>query len=195
MKKELLPCDALFCCIRSLYCAFPECIGCQGEHQCLCIECSHQRCKPMVGQKIAVISADATDDDIICTCCASGCYLVRVTTCCKRVEQVFCLEERCSIPCDDEFPCMLACCCIVFYYKGICQFSCCQTIGQIDPEMAPNVQNQGYITSFRDIYSTRNASVTNPLSPTPQIEITGSISEPVDQKNTVIKYLPDETEK
>ena len=170
--------EALFCWIRSFYCAFPECLGCQGEHECLCIECSHQRCKPMRHDS-ATVTADVTDNDVVCTCCASGCYFIRLTTCCKCVEQCFCIEERCSCPCDDDNPCMLAYCCIVCNYKGICQCSCCQTIGQLDPELSPFIQNQGRVISFRDIYQNPNAhSVTNPLSPTTQKEVVDATLNP-----------------
>jgi len=164
LKKELLPVEAFCCCIRSLYCNFPECLGCQGEHECLCVECSYKRCTAG-GHESALVAADTTDDDLICTCCASGCYLVRITTCCKCVNQYFCIEDRCSFPCDDDVPCMLAYFCIVCYYKGLYQFFCCRTFGQIDPELSPFIQNQGQIVDVRTIYDTH--SVPNPLSSVP----------------------------
>eukprot|EP01036_Dinobryon_divergens_P036015 gene36015-46793_t len=89
--KDLIPYESCCCFIRSCYCKFPLCLGCQGDYSCLCIEQSYKQCKPV-----------ENDEDIVCSCCEGGCYVVPITTCCKSVDQCFCLDSRCAFPCDDD---------------------------------------------------------------------------------------------
>ncbi len=128
--KDLIPYDSMCCVIRSCYCNFPLCLGCQGDYTCLCIEQSYKSCKPV-----------ANDEDILCSFCEGGCYIVPISTCCKSVDQCFCLDSRCAFPCDDDVPCICGSCFITCCYKFQCKCACCQSIGQIDPE----IQNQATI--------------------------------------------------
>merc|ERR1740120_324200 len=86
---------------------FSDCpIGCAGNETCCCLE-TECCCKPGA--------------DMLCLGCLA-CRCVSPTTCIKSENQCCCEVAGIAIPCDDEVPCMLACCFLDCYPKcGCCQ--------------------------------------------------------------------------
>jgi len=86
---------ALCCVILSCYPKFPECLGCHAKGVMTCIELETIMCKTGVA------------DGSICMCCKAELEIIKPTVCIKMTEQLFCLDLRCAVPCDDEVPCMI----------------------------------------------------------------------------------------
>lgn len=55
--------------------------------------------------------------------CANG-YCVSAKTpskvCCRQQAQACCCEHRCSVPCDEETPCMCTICCVQIFRETSC---------------------------------------------------------------------------
>merc|ERR1712083_1154837 len=82
-----------------------------GSETCCCLE-GEFCCKPGA--------------DMLCLgCCACRC--IAPSTCMKSENQCCCTVAGIAIPCDDEVPCMLACCFLDCYPKC----GCCQNMGDL----------------------------------------------------------------
>merc|ERR1712066_463303 len=64
--------------------------------------------------------------DMLCLGCLA-CRCIAPTVCLKSENQCCCTVAAVAIPCDDEVPCMCACCFLDCYPK----FGCCQNIAAI----------------------------------------------------------------
>eukprot|EP01038_Epipyxis_sp_PR26KG_P005608 gene5608-7742_t len=106
---DLVPFHAACCSITSCYWKFPECFGVYGQGDCCCLQGEFKLCKPG-GKK----------SEHLCVCSEVGYYLVRPTTCCKSVQQCFCLDSRIAFPCDSDVPCMFTYCFITCCFNWKC---------------------------------------------------------------------------
>merc|ERR1712232_1240491 len=109
-ETKVIISDACVCCYDG--CMFSDCpIGCAGSETCCCLE-GEFCCKPGA--------------DMLCLgCCACRC--IAPSTCMKAENQCCCEVVGIAIPCDDEVPCMLACCFLDCYPKC----GCCQAMGEL----------------------------------------------------------------
>ena len=84
--KDLCPLVSCGCDHVNLYCKFPHCCGTDCNSECLgCASGCSNKC-------------------VNCQYCLFGCPL------CKCVSTVGCMDNRCSVPCDDDVPCAIALC-------------------------------------------------------------------------------------
>ena len=86
---ELIVVCASFNSLHSLYCTFPDCIGCYNNNTCCCIEQEGQCCKPTTQENA---------DEACCTICEQSCKCVKPSTCCMTVDQCFCCDSRWACP-------------------------------------------------------------------------------------------------
>lgn len=93
------------CCLTSCGCSWKDrvaCVGldCKGLYSpCVQVEC--MACKP---------AFDKAHPEVCCVLCQGYTYgVVPELKCCKGSEQVCCLQNRCSLPCDDEVPSTCTC--------------------------------------------------------------------------------------
>lgn len=93
--------DENFLCQRNMAC---ECLNLSGIKEmydenglCSCTE---------VGGGILLCCGRSSS---ACECCSMP------TTCVKAKGQTCCINQKIAIPCDDEVPCMIACCNVVLY--------------------------------------------------------------------------------
>lgn len=112
--QHLVPIIAICCCFASLYCKFPECIGCTVAQTCCCCEQKGISCKP------------ATNDKRMC-CICSDCSIncIYPTTCMKGQQQQCCFDGRFALPCDADVPCVINLCGITLCYKYGCKIAIC----------------------------------------------------------------------
>lgn len=119
---DLTSCCALCCCICSLYCKCPDAIGCHEKGQLMCCECEQVLCKT------------SSQEGVLCTLMRGEVELIKPTVCCKLSQQICCNDVRCSFPCDEEVPPMLACagltCCK--NYEMVCK--CGEGVGEANSE-------------------------------------------------------------
>merc|ERR1712084_193697 len=109
-ETKVIISDACICCYDG--CMFSDCpIGCAGSETCCCLE-GEFCCKP--GAEMLCLG-----------CCACRC--IAPSTCMKSENQCCCTVAGIAIPCDDEVPCMLACCFLDCYPKC----GCCQNMGDL----------------------------------------------------------------
>jgi hypothetical protein len=95
--EDLTACCALGCCICSLYSKVPDCIGTHSKGQALCMELECLTCK------------SSSNEGSLCICCKNELECIKPTVCIKLTAQVCCVDNRCSVPCDEEVPPILAC--------------------------------------------------------------------------------------
>ncbi len=123
---DLRPCTACCCVISSLYCSFPDCVGCSGEYMCCCLSTTFKICKP---------SKSSSD---CCIINENNCLCIYPTTLCMGQSQCFFVDSRCALPCNDEVPCVVAMFCFTLCYRGNWSGKCCTTLGAIDPNLSHN---------------------------------------------------------
>ena len=70
----LKPFSACCCMISSCFLEFPNCIGCEGEGEMLCMEGSWKCLKTMDA------NADGNEDKRCCACCQTGIYCIKPKT-------------------------------------------------------------------------------------------------------------------
>mmetsp|Transcript_14428 Transcript_14428/g.23664 ORF Transcript_14428/g.23664 Transcript_14428/m.23664 type:complete len:162 (-) Transcript_14428:276-761(-) len=137
--KELIPCSAMCCGITSCFCDFPECIGCKGEFVMCCFQSESAWCKKLSTKNPANMEGK------ICVCFEGECSIVNITRCCSVQEQVFCLDNRCSIPTNADIPCICTClpfctCCADWKLA----VHCCKKIGDMDLDLVePELKQPG----------------------------------------------------
>jgi len=116
---KMILCSGCFCTQSLLYTDMPECIGCSGKSDCLCIQ--EQFC---LRPGVPPLLCSSDDDAVICQLglgiCSVG--LKRPTGCCKSQGQTCCVVSGAALPCDEDVPMTLAACGITCYPKvGVCQ--------------------------------------------------------------------------
>ena len=95
--------DAWGCCLTSCGCSWRDRVSCCGMDvkglYSPCVQVEAMCLKPYCGKD------DATHRDVWCVCCQGYTYcVVPECKCCKGSQQMFCCQQRCSMPCDDEVP-------------------------------------------------------------------------------------------
>jgi len=95
-SADLIACCALCCTTCNLYCKWPACLGCHTKGGVCCIEIEALMCKVGV------------NEGSLCMCCKQEVECLVPTTCIKMTSQMFCVDQRCAFPCDDEVPCTVA---------------------------------------------------------------------------------------
>ena len=110
---DLIPVAACCCAIYSCYTKYPECCGGYSNATCLCIQQELTICK---------CHKEMLDKDEFCLCYQGKCACLLEPAFCKVVSQLFCIDGRAAIPCDEDVPCMLNLCYVSCYPKcGVCK--------------------------------------------------------------------------
>jgi len=135
----LKPFSACCCMISSCFLEWPNCIGCEGEGEMLCIEGSWKALKTMDA------NADGNEDSRCCACLEAGVYCIKPKTCIQLQQQYFCMDVRCSLPCNkQEVPCLctwLPCCVLFADWKF--KFGCCKQIHELIDGIEENGEASG----------------------------------------------------
>eukprot|EP01040_Poterioochromonas_malhamensis_P018646 gene18646-21828_t len=123
------PCMGVCCSISNLYLSFPGCCSSYQKTSCLCLELESICLKPMC------METTKANKSSLCLLNKAHCFIVSPTTCCKSILQVFCLDNRCAIPCDSEVPCI----CLPLPFCSLCanwalRVECCASIGELTAE-------------------------------------------------------------
>ena len=113
----------LCCEISNCYLSFPGCCSAYQKTSCLCFELESLCCKPMC------METTKSNNSSFCVCQKAHFYLVSPKTCCKSILQLYCIDNRCAIPCDDEVPCVF----IPLPFLSLCanwaiHVDCCATV-------------------------------------------------------------------
>jgi len=100
--------DAWGCCLTSCGCSWKDRVACCGADikglYSPCIQVESICLKPYCGKN------DKEHKDVWCVCCQGYTYLVvPELKLCKGSQQAFCVQNRCSLPCDDEVPSTCTC--------------------------------------------------------------------------------------
>jgi hypothetical protein len=95
-SADLCPLCGLICVVLSCYPKFPECIGCSTKGEFLCCQLEGVLCKT------------GRTEGSICMCMKQEVEIIQPTVCVKLTEQCFCLDLRCSLPHDEDVPCICA---------------------------------------------------------------------------------------
>jgi hypothetical protein len=111
-SADLIACCAMCCIVNSLYCKWPACIGCHSKGQCTCLELESVFCKVGVNK------------GSLCMCCKQEFECMVPTTCVKMTSQMFCFDQRCAFPCDEEVPCTVAVCGLTICRDFACICKC-----------------------------------------------------------------------
>ena len=117
--NELKFFSGCLCCFTALYPQFPDCIGCTGDCECLCV--SEKFCVSVAGLKtpfpVGVVKNDAAICEIALFCC--DCALKKPSICCKSKVQECCLVGAGAIPCTDDVPSVFGTCFVSCYPGGV----------------------------------------------------------------------------
>lgn len=106
---DLKPCIGLCCMYHSYFCKLPDAFGCYHNFTCCCLREEDMCYKP------AIAKGEIFDNEIMIICERKA-AIIPIKACCVAVDQVFCIDNRCAIPCDGEFvPCVL----------NLCYINCC----------------------------------------------------------------------
>lgn len=127
LLKDLRVVSALCCSVTSLYCNFPEALGCKGSCEWLCCQCEETAFK--------CLDPSTNAQKICCVCWKGGCFCIQPKTCISCQEQVCCCDSRCAFPCTDEVPCIVNICGINCFADWGCKCGCCQTVAQLIPRL------------------------------------------------------------
>ena len=123
-ESDLLVCDGCICCASTYYNKVPDCIGCSGKSEFLCL----------VGEQCCKLGAAplwcTSDDKYICQigCILCSCALKSPTTLCKCQNHLCCYVANCALPTDSEIPCVIAACCLMCYPEC----GCCKPLKKAD---------------------------------------------------------------
>ena len=94
--KDLCSVCGVICIVLSCYPKWPDCLGCAAKGVFLCCEIEQVLCKT------------GRTEGSICMCLKSEVEVIKPTVCVKCTEQLCCLDLRCSLPFDDDVPCICA---------------------------------------------------------------------------------------
>jgi hypothetical protein len=110
-----VPFFGCLCCFNACYLVYPNCVGCVGHSDCLCIHQDMMSCK---------IPIEEEDKHLWCICQRGQCVLSEIVNLCAIKRQCFCFDTRCSLPPSDEIPCLLTICffTICYQYKTVMEF-------------------------------------------------------------------------
>eukprot|EP00929_Paragymnodinium_shiwhaense_P003715 TRINITY_DN10432_c0_g1_i1.p1 TRINITY_DN10432_c0_g1~~TRINITY_DN10432_c0_g1_i1.p1 ORF type:complete len:169 (+),score=41.99 TRINITY_DN10432_c0_g1_i1:74-580(+) len=116
------------CAIYSLYCNFPEALGCKGNCEVCCFQCEETMCK--------CLDPSTNRQKVCVVCCDGRSNCIMPKTCLSIQEQICCFDCRCALPCTEEVPCLLNLCGINCCADKECRCSfCCQTVGELVPRL------------------------------------------------------------
>merc|ERR1712039_248697 len=121
--NELIPCYGTMCGITSLYCKFPDCIGCVGREICCCY------LEESVGCKMVDYKQDA--EKKCCILQEGGAFCVKPKTCCMAEGQVFCIDQRSAFPMHPKVPTV---CTILPFCAVYPSVKCGAKIGTLFPD-------------------------------------------------------------
>lgn len=111
------------CCgLGSLYCNGKKSCGCQSKGTVICCNGEFDACVPSAEEKLW------------CTLFNGDCNCGPPSTCVMLSSRLFCLDQRCAFPCNDEVPCIVNALGLTCCYAKKCKPSCCKTLSEIDPE-------------------------------------------------------------
>lgn len=133
--EEIRPCCGACCCIGSLFCGFPSCIGCTYQYTLCCCMSKYACCKCL----------DCSDEHKKCfNCCVGSCYCVKPNKILEGVGQVCCVDARCAFPCTNKVPCI----CMVLPACTFCadfrvKIACNQKMGEIMPRLKERASASG----------------------------------------------------
>lgn len=122
--NDLTPFMGCCCGVCSFYFVFPDCIGCWSKGTLCCLDIEALCCK--VGKK----------EGSICMCMQNEIEVIWPPSC-KIANQVFCLDNRCAIPCDEEVPCVVTVFGIQCCKHSECKPGCCKKLGDEEEGGAP----------------------------------------------------------
>jgi hypothetical protein len=97
---ETRPFLGMCCELSTCYLSFPGCCQAYQKTDCLCIELESLCCKPLC------CNETKSHKSSLCVFQKAHFYLVSPSTCCKSIVQLFCLDNRCAFPCDEDVPCL-----------------------------------------------------------------------------------------
>ncbi|CAD7940459.1 unnamed protein product [Amoebophrya sp. A25] len=120
------PCSACCCTISSLYCTFPQCLGCTCSGTALFLQGRCSACKPL----------DCKDQNK--RCCAvveSQEYCVIPTRCIDNQVQCCCVDSRSALPCTNTTPCLVNTMGLTLCADFGCKVACCASIGTLIPRL------------------------------------------------------------
>mmetsp|Transcript_79584 Transcript_79584/g.184733 ORF Transcript_79584/g.184733 Transcript_79584/m.184733 type:complete len:150 (+) Transcript_79584:86-535(+) len=125
---DLIVCGACCCSISSLFCKFPDCLGCKVEGICCCCQVEQGCCK--------CINPGAANEQKCVVCLEGGTYCVAPTTCCQEQAQVCFLDVRGAFPCTEKVPCLCTCLpfCVI-WADGKCTMQCCKKGSDLIPSL------------------------------------------------------------
>lgn len=127
-EDELLLMKACCCSNTALYTACPDCIGCSGEHECLCV--TSKGCLTLGSPSYGVGCGTSGRECAVLKCCCLACGLISPNTCCKNQQHVCCCVINSAFPPTDEVPCM---CTLLPFCVLYPECGCCETIGDMRP--------------------------------------------------------------
>ncbi len=116
------------CCFNALFCTTPDCIGCSGKSECLCL--IEEFCCRSGADMLWCTAPEGACCQLGCGCCAIACK--SPTTCCKSKQQCCCLVGQGAFPCDAEIPCVVAAWFLSCYPKC----GCCIKFGDYKDQAA-----------------------------------------------------------
>ena len=124
----MVPCLASCCIIQSVFFAYPACVGMSGHGSCLCLSTEY-KCLKLTND--TRLPGTAGHDDL-CICQEFKSTLKKpADPRIKCVNQCWCIDTRCGLPCDEEVPNM----CTIIYFTPCFLFKpkvgCCSTIGDL----------------------------------------------------------------
>ena len=119
--NDLIVVQGCCCSISSLYMDFPACLGGVVKGQCLCYEMDFKCCKSL---------DSASNDGRCCALMQGGYFCKSPETCVQNVNQCFCLDSRCALPCTDDVPMI---CTLLPFCSVYPKVACCGKLGDIAP--------------------------------------------------------------
>lgn len=124
--KDSRPCLGICCSLTSLYIGFPACLSAYQKTDCIFTQLESLCCKPTCCENTS------TQKSSLCLVQKAHCFLVMPKTCLKSTFQLFCLDHRCAIPCDNEVPCVF----MPLPFLTLCShwafnFACCATLADM----------------------------------------------------------------
>ena len=126
MVTDLVPIMGFCCSFTSLYCPekCSQMCGCFGQVTCLCLEEEFFCCKP------------SEKDTDCCILQKISVVIIKPTTCISGKAQVFCLDNRCALPCNEDIPCIMNACGLNCCIDWGMSFGCCKKVIDLRPQTA-----------------------------------------------------------
>ena len=106
--EHLYPLGGCYCCIVSLFPAWPECLGCAGRNTLCCLQSDLILCKK------------ARSEKAYCLCLKAELECIPCHTCILSRTQICCFDTRISIPPEAQVPKLLNICGTTCYPGCFC---------------------------------------------------------------------------